>query len=127
MSWEYLSLAVIALVIVLLVIFRKNPFVKLYWKYALILLPLAVLIILKIISGIKKPTGDSGSTSTTVPDPLAGKIQDIKDDLVEAQKITAIEVSAAKAKNNEVLKQLEEVKKIPDKVERRRRLAAMIG
>jgi uncharacterized membrane protein len=126
MSWEYLVLGAIATLVVVMVIFRKNPVVKLYWKYSLILLPLVILIVLKIISDIKnKPT--TGGTSPTKPDPLATQIGDLKDSLVEAQMTSAVEISAAKEKNNETIKQLEEIKKIPDKAERIKRLAAMIG
>jgi glucan phosphoethanolaminetransferase (alkaline phosphatase superfamily) len=126
MSWEYLALGVVAVLVILMVIFRKNPIVKLYWKYSLILIPLVVLIILKIIMDAKNKT-TTGTTNPTKPDPLAVKIQDIKEELVEAQMTTAIEVSAAKAKNNETLKKLEEVTKISDKAERRRQIAAMVG
>jgi len=126
MSWEYLALGVVAVLVILMVIFRKNPIVKLYWKYSLILIPLVVLIILKIITDTKNKT-TTGTTDPTKPDPLAVKIKDIKEELVEAQMTTAIEVSAAKAKNNETLKKLEEVTKITDKAERRRQIAAMVG
>jgi len=126
MSWEYLALGAVAILVILMIIFRKNPIVKLYWKYSLILIPLVVLIILKIVTDSRNRT-NTGTTDPVKPDPLATKIKDIKDELVEAQMTTAIEVSAAKAKNNETLKKLEEVTKIPDKAERRRQLAAMIG
>lgn len=126
MSWEYLALGAVAVLVILMVIFRKNPIVKLYWKYTLILVPLVVLIILKIVTDTKNKT-TTGTTDPTKPDPLATKIQDIKEELVEAQMTTAIEISAAKAKNNETLKKLEEVTKIPDKAERRRQIAAMVG
>jgi hypothetical protein len=126
MSWSYLALGAIVVLVILMVIFRKNPIVKLYWKYTLILIPLAVLIVLKIINDLKGKPASTGPAPTT-PDPLATKIQDIKESLVEAQMTSAVEISAAKAKNNETLKKLEEVVKIPDKVERRKQLAAMIG
>jgi len=126
MSWEYLALGAVAILVILMIIFRKNPIVRLYWKYSLILIPLVVLIILKIVTDFRNRT-NMGTTDPVKPDPLAMKIKDIKDELVEAQMTTAIEVSAAKAKNNETLKKLEEVTKIPDKAERRRQLAAMIG
>jgi len=126
MSWEYLALGVVAVLVILMVIFRKNPIVKLYWKYTLIIIPLVVLIILKIIMDAKNKT-TTGTTNPTKPDPLAVKIKDIKEELVEAQMTAAIEVSAAKAKSNETLKKLEEVTKITDKAERRRQIAAMVG
>ena len=124
MSWEYVVLGLVAVLVVLMIVFRKNPIVKLYWKYALILLPLVVLIILKLINDIKnKPT----TTTPAQPDPLATKIQDIKDDLTEAQMISSVQIAAAKQKNNDTLTKLEEVKKIPDRSERIKQLAAMVG
>jgi uncharacterized membrane protein YeiB len=126
MSWEYLVLGAIAVLVILMVIFRNNPMVKLYWKYALILLPLVVLLILKIINDAKNKAVGSG-TAPTKPDPLATQIQSIKDDLVEAQMTSAVEIAVAKTKNEETIKKLEEIKNIPDKAERRRRLAALIG
>jgi glucan phosphoethanolaminetransferase (alkaline phosphatase superfamily) len=121
MSWEYVILALIVIAVVLLIVCRDHPLVKKYWKYTLIAIPLVVLLILKIISDIKsKPAPDE-------PDPLAGKIQDLKDDLVEAQMTSAVEIAAAKEKNKEALEKLEEIKLIPDKAERLKKLAAMIG
>ena len=125
MSWEILALSVIAVVIVLLVVLRKNPYVRRYWKYSLVLLPLVVLIVLKIIMDIKN-RGKLGTDDDEVSG-LQNKITEIKEDMHDVQMETAIEISAAKTKNEEVLKTLEEVKNIPDKQERRRRLADMIG
>jgi uncharacterized membrane protein len=126
MSWEYLALGAVAVLVILMVIFRKNPIVKLYWKYTLILLPLVVLIVLKIINDIKtKPTGDAAASAK--PDLLATQVQGLKDSLVEAQMTSAVEIAAAKAKNGDTLAKLEEVKKIQDASERRRQLAAMVG
>jgi len=126
MSWEYLALGAVAVLVILMIIFRKNPIVKLYWKYSLILIPLVALIILKIVTDSRNKT-NTGTTDPAKPDPLAVKIEDIKEELVEAQMTAAIEVSAAKAKSNETLKKLEEVTKITDKAERRRQIAAMVG
>ena len=121
MSWEYVILALIVIAVVLLIICRDNPLVKKYWKYTLIAIPLVALLILKIISNIKnKPAPDE-------PDPLAEKIHGLKDDIVEAQMTSAVEIAAAKEKNSETLEKLEEIKLIPDKAERLKKLAAMIG
>ena len=126
MSWEWLGLIGIIIVVVLLIVFRNTSFVKKNWKYFLILAPLAVLIILKIISGRKDP-GSTPSSGSSSNNDLEKSVEKLKDKLGEVQMETAIEVSAAKTKNEEVIKQLEEVKKIEDKSERRKRLAAMIG
>jgi len=120
MSWEWVGLGVIAIVAFLLVWFRKNPYVKKYWKYSLILIPAAVVLILVIIN--KRQGG-----GTNTPDDLGGAIQDIKDDLHEANLTAAVEVTAAKEKNKETLQKLAEIKQIADKRERLRRLAALVG
>lgn len=132
MSWEWLALIGILIIAVLLIIFRKTSFVKKTWKYFLILAPLTVFLIFKIISGRKSDKGGegssaSGSSQSKEADTLEKKIIKLNDKLHEVQTEVAIEVSAAKAKNEEKIKELEEVKKIEDKKERRKRLADMIG
>jgi hypothetical protein len=127
MSWEWLTLIGFTIVAVLLIFLRNTTFVKLNWKYFIILAPLVVLIILKIITGSKNK-GDTGKVSgSTSEKDLGQSIGKLKEKLEEVQMETAIEVSAAKTKNEEVVKQLEEIKSIEDKTERRKRLAAMIG
>ena len=127
MSWEYVALALIVSVGILLFVCRKNALVKRYWRYSLILLPLALLLVLKIVTDLQRRKVDTGGTPPDAADALSTKIGALKDDLVEAQMISAIEVSAAREKNNDTLKELEQVLSIPDKTEKRRRLAAMIG
>jgi len=107
------------LIILMLIIFRKEAHVKKFWKYTLILIPLFILIFLKMWVP-RRPLPNK-------PDPLVEKIQDLKDDLSEVHQIAAIEVAIAKTKNEETLKKLEEVKKIEDKKERRKQLASLIG
>jgi energy-coupling factor transporter transmembrane protein EcfT len=116
---------VIALLVVLMVIFRKNLIVKKYWRYALILIPLVILIILKIIMDIKNK-GRTTNTDQRSED-LANNIQEIHEKIKDIQMESKAEIAVAKAKNDVVIKELEEVKKIPDRAERRKRLAAMIG
>jgi hypothetical protein len=113
-------------VAVLLIVFRNTTFVKKNWKYFMILAPLAVLIVLKIITGSKNKD-DTPVSGDKPNDDLEKTMEKLKDKLEEVQMETAIEISAAKTKNEEVIKQLEEIKKIEDTSERRRRLAAMIG
>lgn len=126
MTLEWLLLIGIAVIAILLVVFRNTKFVKQNWKYFLILAPFVILIILRILSGPKKIKRDPASPSEDKDD-LDVSLENLKDKLEEVQMETAIEVSAAKTKNEEVLKKLEEVKAIQDKSERRKRLAAMIG
>jgi glucan phosphoethanolaminetransferase (alkaline phosphatase superfamily) len=127
MSWEYVALAVIALIATILIIFRKNPYVKKYWAYSLILAPLVILIVLKIITDIQNRKTTGGGAPATKPDNLGQQINNLKDDLIDAQMHATAEIAAAKAKNEAVLKELEEVKKITDRSERRKRYAALIG
>jgi len=121
MSWEWIALAAILAVAIVIGVTWRNPVTRKYWKYALILLPAAVVI---VVSLINRRRGDGGGAG---PDPVRGAMDDIKEDLHEAQMEAAIEVSAAKAKNAAKIEELKEVKKITDKSERRKRLAAMMG
>jgi len=122
MTWEYVAFAVAALMVILMIIFRKNPIVKKYWKYGLIFIPLIFLIILRIINKRKVP-----STGESNKDPLRSKIEDLKDSLQEVNLEAAVEVSAAKEKNKQMIERLKEIKKIPEKKERIRRLADLVG
>lgn len=123
MSWEILILAAVLLVATLLIIFRRNPYVKKYWKYSLILLPAVFVIIVRLINKRKDNAGNDSSDDKT----LATAISKIKDDLTETNLEAAIEISAAKAVNNEKIQELEEIKKEPDQKERIKRLADLIG
>jgi glucan phosphoethanolaminetransferase (alkaline phosphatase superfamily) len=127
MSWEWLSLFGILIIGILLIIFRNTTFVKSNWKYFIILAPLAILIILKIIADSKGKTDIKSSSGDKPNDDTSKSIENLKDKLVEVQMETAIEISAAKNKNEETIKQLEGIKQIEDTSERRKRLAAMIG
>lgn len=125
MTWTWIALAAIVLVFVLIGIFWKNPYVQKYWKYALILLPLLILIILKIINDMQ----NKGNTTTAdkKSQELAKKIKDVNDDITEINMTAVAEIAVAKAKDTAKKQQLEEIKQISDKTERRRRLAEMIG
>jgi len=125
MSWEPVVLAGICIIFILLMIFRNTPFVKTNWKYFIILIPLVVLIVLKIMSDSKNKGG--GSKTPSPNGDLGKSIEKLKDKLEEAQMESAIEISGAKTKNGAIVSELEEIKKIEDKTERRKRLAAMIG
>jgi hypothetical protein len=127
MSWEWLSLIGISLIGVLLIIFRNTTFVKSTWKYFIILAPLAILLILKIISDSKSKGDTKPSSGDKSSDDMGKSIETLKDKLVEVQMESAIEISAAKVKNEDTINKLEEIKRIKDKSERRKRLAEMIG
>lgn len=121
MSWEWIALAAILAVAIVVGVTWKNPITRKYWKYALILLPAVVIIVVSLVNRRK------GSGADGKPDALRGAMDDLKENLHEAQMESAIEVSAAKAKNAAKIEELKEVKKITDKSERRKRLAAMMG
>ena len=121
---EYLILSIILILVIALMVFRKNPYVKKYWRISLILIPFAILIILKIISDLKRQKPSTGGQPTGN---LEGQIQEIKEQITDIQIETTAEVAVAKTKNEEMIKKLEEIKNISDRAERRRRLIALIG
>lgn len=123
MSWEWIALISIVIIAILLIAFRKNPYVKRYWKYFLILLPAVFIIVIRLVNKKKDNAGDGQTTD----DNLSSAVEKIKDDLQETHLETAVEVSAARARSADKIKQLEEVKKIPNQKERIRRLAGIIG
>ena len=124
MSWEIIGLAIIVALVILAIIFRKTSFVKKYWKYLLILVPAAIVLVLKIMQDAKnkKKEGDSQASSTTQT-----YIQEIKEQITEVQTVAKVEAAIAKTKNDATMQELKEVQAIDDGRERRRRLAAMIG
>jgi hypothetical protein len=123
MSWELLFILFCAIVAALLIIFRKNPYVKQYWRYALILIPFILLVILIYI---QKRGGKVGAPSEpSKSDPLADAIGTMKSKMQETQTVAQIEVVAAKAKDKSTLEQLEKVRQIQDQDEKTRQLTAM--
>jgi tyrosyl-tRNA synthetase len=123
----YIALAGILVIGVLLIIYRNTKFVKNNWKYLVILAPMAIFLVFKIITGSKGKGATKSSSGDISNDNLGKSLGVLKDKLEEVQMESAIEISAAKTKNESTIKQLEEIKKIEDKSERRKRLAAMIG
>ena len=125
MSWEIIGLIIIVVIVILSIIFRKNPFVKKYWKYLLILIPGALVLILKIIQDmtVKQKEGQVQVPGSATQ----AHIQEIKDQVTEAQTVAKVEAAVAKTKNDETMAKLKEVQAIEDDRERRRQLAAMIG
>lgn len=106
-----------------IIVFWKKPLVKKYWKYALILLPGMLFLILKAIND----RNSNDVKDDKKKEEIRNKIDAIKEDIQEAQLEAAVEVSVAKAKSEEKLKELKEIKKIKDKKERRKKLASLIG
>ena len=96
---EWVALIGIAIVVILLIVFRNTKFVKKNWKYFLILAPFVIFIILRIMSGVKKNSTTTASYGNDQEsDDLDKHIDKLKDKLEEVQMETAIEVSAAKEK-----------------------------
>jgi len=119
MSWEWVFLGIVATIVIIMIVFRKNPIVEKYWKYTLILLPAVILIILSLINKRK------GTTTTS--DSVAKTIEKVKDDLTETNMVAAIKVSAANQQQKDKVEKLEEIKKNDDQKERLKQLAAMMG
>jgi len=125
MSWELLTLFFVVVFVVIMIAMSKNPYVKKYWKYSLILVPGVLLIIFRIIlvwREKKQTSADSKADNT-----LISAMDNIKKDIQEAQLTSSVEVAVAKTKSAEMIKALEAVKKIEDKDERIKKLAEMVG
>ena len=123
MQTEIILLIVCLVCAALIIQFRKTSFVKKYWKYFLILAPGIIILVLKILLVIRQKPG---TTSSQTP-PLKDEITNIKEKLSEVNTVAKIEASVAKEKNETKMKELQEVQKIPDARERRKKLAQMIG
>jgi len=123
MSWEILGLIIVLIIGIMLFVFRKNPFVEKYWKYAIILVPATVVLILILVN---KRKGDQGRQHGQA-DALTGAISKIRDDLTETNHIAAIKTAAAKTEQAQVVKKLEDIKQIEDQKERLKQLADMLG
>ena len=113
----------VALIAGLGILFWKIPQARKYWKYFLILAPALFVIVLVVFLKWKRKNDKDNKAA----DALKDSISDIKDKLIEVNLETAIEVSAAKAKNEEKIEELKEIKKIPDRSERLKRLAGMLN
>ena len=101
----------------------KVPQLRKYWKFFLIIAPALIILILVILIK-RKRTDDKEDEHAGA---LRDSIGEIKEKLTEVSLETAIEVSAAKAKNEAKIEELKEVKKLPDRSERLKRLASMMN
>jgi hypothetical protein len=115
-----LSIILIGL-ITCLIVFRNTLFVKKYWRYALILIPALLVIIVKLVTGKAKtpPTGGESDFVRT--------LDNVKEKLQEANMTATVEVTAAREKNQVKLEELKKVTQITDDQERRKRLAELMG
>jgi len=99
------------------------PQLRKYFKYFIIVAPALLVLVLTILGRTKRRDGKEREQAEALRDSI-GKI---KDKLTEVNLETAIQVSAAKAKNEVKIEELKQVKKIPDRSERLKRLAAMMN
>ncbi|MDD5651375.1 MAG: hypothetical protein PHF86_13330 [Candidatus Nanoarchaeia archaeon] len=124
MTTEIFLLILCTIAIILLIIFRKTAFVKKNWRYALILIPAVLVLVLKILATIRsKGTASTSSNATTLKDDITS----IKGKLEEVNSVVKVEAAIEKTKNEQLMNELKEVQKIPDDRERRKRLAEMVG
>jgi biopolymer transport protein ExbB/TolQ len=125
MSWSILGLAAIVILVVLAIVFRKNPFVKKYWKILLILIPVAIVLILKIIQDLT--TTVKGANQTQTATATKDYIQNVAGQISEVQTVAKVEAAIAKTNNDQLAQKLEDIKKIDDDTQRRQQLAALLG
>ena len=106
---------------ILLIAYHKNPFVKLAWKYIVIIIPVLLLIAVAMFSKRKtvQPPGRKDDFSTA--------IDEAKEKINEANMTASIQVTAARTENKDKLDQLQKVTQIEDDAERRKQLAALMG
>ena len=119
-----LIIATAAVVVVaILAAFWFLPPLKKYFKYAVIAVPgIAVLVMVLLLK-----TKDREGKEKKKEEALRDAVTDIKERLTEVNLETAIQVSAAKAKDEAKVEELKEVKKIDDRKERLKRLASMMN
>lgn len=117
---ELIIVAIFITVVILAILFRNTVVVKRYWKYLIVGLPAIILLIMNAIIKMKNSNNSNSEES------LRDEIDKIRDKIIEEETIAAIEITAARTENEVVVKKLEEIKKIPDDRERRKRLADLI-
>lgn len=127
MSWEIVGIGAILLVFVCVAIFWKNPYVKKYRKYTLILLPALVVIVIALILKIKgkKIDQQTGGGSLGKPDLLQTTITNVSKKIEKVNLQSSIEVQAARTKNQAVVDELKKIEKISDEEEQMAQLIAL--
>jgi len=123
MSDVWIIAVMAAIVAVLSFLIWKIPQLRKYWKYFLIVAPALIILLLVILVKRKRKYGKEKQKAEALRD----SITEIKEKLTEVQLETAVEVSAAKAKNEVKIEELKEVKKLPSRSERLKRLASMMN
>jgi Ca2+/Na+ antiporter len=116
----FLCVGLIGLVIFLLIDKR----VEKYRKYALVLLPFVIFLLLYLLK--KKQKATEQNTESGMHE-FQQKIEEVKGDLKEITAVAEIQRKISEEKKEEDLNKLKEITQIEDKVERRRKLAEMVG
>lgn len=120
MSWEIAALVLGSTIVLTAFLLRKHPYMKKYWKYSLILIPGLLLILYRLLTAKK-------ASSPQEDKQLNDAIDGVKEKIEEAYLESAVEVTIARTKDQELIKRLEEIKKIDSRRERAKRLAELIG
>jgi 4-amino-4-deoxy-L-arabinose transferase-like glycosyltransferase len=121
MWWEFAIYILVALVALYLIIWQK-PFVKKYWKYLLAAIPL-IIVIVRIIAWLVGRRQDGNGPANE----LHTAINSVRDSIQEANMEAAVNVAAARAKDQAKLDELKRVMAIKDRAERMKRLAKLVG
>lgn len=116
----FLCVGLIGLVIFLLIDKR----VEKYRKYTLVLLPFVIFLLLYLLKKKQKATEQNTESGTHE---FQQKIEEVKGDLKEITAVAEIQRKISEEKKEEDLNKLKEITQIEDKVERRRKLAEMVG
>lgn len=124
---EITLLVVLSALVILAFIFRKEPWLEKYWKYFLILLPVIALLLLEVLK--KKPAPGSTGTGQSVNDPnsFAGKIQEVKDSLQEANTVAQVKTEIIKQQEDKKVAELNTILQQPDASIRRKQLADLLN
>lgn len=104
-------LIIVAVLLVMGYVFRME--IKKYWRYIVVVVPFLLLVCRYFLKKNRK--GD-----------IKVDIERVREEIEGVKIESAVEMKIAREKNEEMMKRLEEIKKIEDKRERRRRLAELI-
>lgn len=119
-----IPIILVVLMIGLIIFSFINPKMEKYRKYVLILIPFIAFLLLYIF---KRKDSKKDAESQVDATEFKAKLEEVKGDMKEVSTVAEIKRKCVEEKKVEDLKQLEEVTKIPDKVQRRKKLAEMIG
>jgi len=124
---EITLLVILSALVILAFIFRKEPWLEKYWKYFLILLPVIVLLLMEVLK--KKPASGTTGAGQSVNDPnsFAGKIQEVKASLQEANTVAQVKTEIIKQQEDKKVAELNTILQQPDASIRRKQLADLLN